>query len=90
MKGIKLYTIPKINAPSPNGILKKSNKATVASVRTRILTHIGRINSTTKVLERFNLALLRIQAAGYPKRIQISVVMIAIPMEYTKVLIASW
>ena len=64
MKGIKLYTIPNINAPSPNGTLKKSNKATVARVRTRIFTHIGKINSTTIVLERFSLLLLNIQAAG--------------------------
>ena len=47
-----------------NGTLKKSNKATVARVRTRIFTHIGKINSTTIVLERFSLLLLNIQAAG--------------------------
>lgn len=32
--------------------------------RSRIFTHIGKINSTTIVLERFSLLLLNIQAAG--------------------------
>ena len=51
MKGRKLYTIPNINAPSPNGRFRKSNRATVANVRIRIFTHIGRINNTTIVRE---------------------------------------
>ena len=49
MNGRKLYTIPNTKAPSPNGSWRKSNKATVASVRIRMLTHIGRIKSTTIV-----------------------------------------
>ena len=62
---VVLFILPmwvNINAPSPNGTLKKSNKATVARVRTRIFTHIGRINSTTIVLEWFSLLLLNIHA----------------------------
>ena len=46
---MKLYIIPNIKAPSPNGSLQKSNNATVANVRTNILTHIGRINSMISV-----------------------------------------
>ena len=84
-----MYTIPKIKAPSPSGKFKKSNKATVANVRIKILTHIGRINKTTIVREVLNRAWLNIQAAGYPSSRQRMVVIKAIPTEYTKVFIAS-
>ena len=60
MNGRKLYTIPKTNAPSPNGRFRKSNNATVASVRIRIFTHIGRMNSTTIVREVLKRSWLRI------------------------------
>ena len=56
--------MPNIKAPSPNGTAKKSNKATVASVRTNILTHMGNIKSTTSVRDEFSLLLLNIHAAG--------------------------
>ena len=49
-----------MSAPSPSGTLIKSNRATVANVRTRIFIHIGRINNTTITLERHNSLLLRI------------------------------
>jgi len=81
--------MPKIKAPSPSGKFKKSNKATVANVRIKILTHIGRINKTTIVREVLNRAWLNIQAAGYPSSRQRMVVIKAIPTEYTKVFIAS-
>ena len=48
---IMLFILPKIKAPSPNGSLQKSNNATVASVRTRMFTHIGRINNMISVRE---------------------------------------
>ena len=54
MNGKKLYTIPKIRAPSPKGSFKKSNKATVASVRIKMFIHMGRMKSTTIVLEVLN------------------------------------
>lgn len=89
MNGRKLYTMPKTKAPSPNGTFRKSNNATVANVRIRILTHIGKINNTTIVREVLNRAWLNIQAAGYPSNKQKIVVIKAIPTEYTKVFIAS-
>ena len=54
MNGRKLYTIPNTNAPSPNGSWRKSNKATVAKVRIRMFTHIGRMKSTTIVFDVLN------------------------------------
>ena len=59
MNGRKLYTIPNTSAPSPNGRLRKSNSATVASVRISMFTHMGRINSTTIVCEVLNCRWLR-------------------------------
>ena len=41
--------MPKSSAPSPNGMSAKSNSATVASVRTNMLTHMGKTNSMTTV-----------------------------------------
>ena len=36
---------------APKGKSRKSNRATVANVRIRMFTHIGRINNTTIVRE---------------------------------------
>jgi len=41
------------------------------------------------VYDLLSLLLLNIHAAGYPRRIHRAVVIIAIPIEYTKVLMAS-
>ena len=61
MNGRKLYTIPKTNAPSPNGQVQEIRTMhTVASVRIRIFTHIGRMNSTTIVREVLKRSWLRI------------------------------
>ena len=70
-----------MRAPSPNGRCTKSNSATVASVRTKMLIHIGRMNRITVICERFNSLLLRMYAAGYPSRIHRNVVTRAMPIE---------
>ena len=54
MNGRKLYTMPNRSAPSPSGRFRKSNSATVASVRISMFTHMGRMNSTTMVCEVLN------------------------------------
>lgn len=64
MKGMKLYTIPNSRAPSPSGRSAKSKSATVASVLTRMFTHMGRMKSITMVLAYFILVCVRIYAAG--------------------------
>ena len=64
MNGRKLYTMPKYSAPSPSGIFRKSNRATVARVRISMFIHIGRMNSITVIFERLNDDLLSIHAAG--------------------------
>ena len=55
---------PKSRAPSPSGMPVMSKSDTVASVRMRMLTHMGRMKSNTIVLERLNSLLLSMYAAG--------------------------
>ena len=59
-----MYIMPKINAPSPNGMSKKSKSATVAKVRIRMFTHMGRIKSMTTVRDVRLSDRLNIHAAG--------------------------
>ena len=56
--------MPNTSAPSPKGRFRKSNSATVASVRISMFTHMGRMNSTTMVCEVLNCFWLRMYAVG--------------------------
>ena len=72
--------MPNTTVPIPSGMFIDTKIAFVASVLIRKFTHMGRINSNTKILLALYFA--RKYAAGYPRTMQIIVVRSPTRMEF--------